>query len=118
MLVLQQLTNNELNIELVPALSTSYWYFVWTLDDLNGKVVELYLTPSYISERFYTFTMDTTTNAMQTGEWVLKVYELSNNNPSPDVSSLTPSYVSKARIYKTQPSDNYHTINLNDERID
>jgi hypothetical protein len=55
---------------------------------------------------------------MKTGEWVLEVYELSNNNPSPDVSNLTPNYVSKARIYKTLPSDNYNTITLNDERID
>jgi len=118
MLVLQQLTSNELNIELVPTISVPYWYFHWKLDDLNGKVVELFLTPSYISERFYTFAMDTTANPMKTGEWVLNVYELSTNDPSPDLTGLTPAYVSKARIYKTPPSDNYHTINLNDERID
>ncbi len=117
MLILQLLTNNELNIELVPTISTPYWYFYFKSDDLNGKEVELYLTPTFSSERFYTFIMDTTTNPIITGEGVLKVYELANNNPSPTLTGLTPNYISKYRIYKAEPTDNYHTINLDDERI-
>jgi len=118
MLVLTQLANVELNIELVPTISVPYWYFQWTLNDLNGNVVELYLVASLSGERYYTFTMNTTANPMKTGEWTLKVFELANNDPSPDVSALTPNYISKARIYKIIPADTYNTISLTDERID
>lgn len=116
MIILQQLTTNELNIELVPQYTTSYWYFQFTMDDLNGTTVATEIVPDYISTRFYTFTFDTTANPMKTGEWVLEVYELENSGDP--ITGLTPSYVSKVRIYKTIADDNYFTRTLTDGRFD
>jgi hypothetical protein len=91
--------------------------FVFDLDDLNGKEIRTFYVPTYISSRYYTFIVDTTTNPMKTGEWVLNIYEKANT-ANTDTTGLTPSYVSKAKIETTEPADNYHTPTLNDERID
>ena len=117
MLIFKLLTNNQIDIEPVPVNSVPFWYFVLTFDDLSGTDQKYYLTPDFISDRFYTFTIDTTANPMDEGEWVLNVYELSDNsNPTPDVSDLVPSYVSKVRIYKKEESYNYHVVPANDKR--
>ena len=115
MIVLNQLANNIVNIELIPVLSVPYWLFVWEFDDLNTTKISTFYTASVSSERYYSFTVDTTAVPMKTGEWVLKVYEMANTG-STDVTGLTASYISKARIYRTFTSDNYNTPTLSDER--
>lgn len=106
-----------MNIELIPTLTTPSWLFVWTFDDLNTTVISTFYVPVSTSQRYYSFTVDTTAVPMKTGEWVLNVYEM-NGTGSTDVTGLTPLYISKARIYKTFAADNFHTPTLSDNRHD
>ncbi len=117
MIVLNQLSLNTVNIELIPALVSPSWLFVWTFEDLNTTVTSTFIVPTTTSERYYSFVVNTTTVPMKTGEWVLRVYEMPNTG-STDVTGLTHKYISKARLYKTAATNNYHTPTLSDNRHD
>lgn len=116
MIVLQQLAVNQVNVELNPSLTVSNWLFVFTSDDLNGKELRYFLVPTFESSRYYTFEVDTTSQPMITGEWVLKIYEKENTDNT-NTTDLLPSYISKVRIYKEFPADFINTINLVDYRL-
>lgn len=115
MIVLSQLSLNQVNVELNPSLSTSYWLFRFTMDDLNGTELTYFVNTTYSNSRYYSFYIDTTTNPMKTGEWVLEIYEKSTNLDT-DIEGLTPKLISKVRIYKEFPEDYINTINLVDYR--
>lgn len=117
MIVLNQLSLNPVNIELDPTLTSPDWLFVFTFDDLNEPVISTFIVPTVETERYYTFSINTTANPMKTGEWVLRVYEMANTG-STDVTGLTPLYISKVRLYKTFAADNFHVPTLSDNRHD
>ena len=104
------------NLELNPSLSSPNWLFVFQMDDLNGTEVKYFLVESAYNTRYYSFTINTTTYPMQTGEWVLNIYEKSNTS-STDYSGLNPKFVGKVRIYKEFPADYINTITLQDYRL-
>ena len=114
--MLQQLNLTTVNVELNPSLSSSNWLFVFDMDDLNGTEVKYFLVENSSNTRYYSFIVDTTTYPMKTGEWVLRIYEKSNNS-STDYSGLSPKFVGKVRIYKDFPDDFINTITLQDYRL-
>jgi len=131
MITLSLSTSQTINVELKPTISNPYWLFVFKFDDLKGKIVKSFLTPSNTPNwqtaftddivpglswnRYYSFVVDTNNIVLRTGDWTLFIYEKSTN-ANQDYSTLTAQYVSKVRIYKQFAANPTNTLTLEDER--
>lgn len=114
---MQQLSLNQVSVELNPTLTSPNWLFHFTVDDLNGTDLLYFLVETSSNERSWQFTINTTDNPMKTGEWVLKIYEKENTSNT-DTTGLEPLFIGKVRIYKTFPADFVNNLTLHDERFD
>lgn len=132
MIVLQLLQANLINVELKPTIVNPNWLFVFVMDDLKGNVVKSFIEPNNSPNwynaftddivpglswnRFYNFTVDTSTVVLKTGEWVLSIYEMEDQSTQ-DVTGLIPQYISKVKLYKTLPTNAINVLNLSDARV-